>query len=178
MFVEQLAEILRMPRSQQSVLAGEVASHAQITPGMRLVRDLTFEERKDAYIRLRIRDEQMWYSSNAASNAKNSSRLLLAVIVCQGIAMTTAILLISWADFNFNFSSVFSAGAVALIAWLELKGHKELAFSYAQAAHELGLILAREPYVESDEEFSGFVSDAENAISREHTMWLARRDNV
>jgi hypothetical protein len=54
----------------------------------------------------------------------------------------------------------------------------EWAFSYAQAAHELRLILAREPYVESDEEFSGFVSDAENAISGEHTMWLARRDNV
>ena len=29
-----------------------------------------------------------------------------------------------------------------------------------------------------EQEFSDFVSDAENAISREHTLWIARRDRA
>jgi hypothetical protein len=104
--------------------------------------------------------------------------LLLAVIACQAIAIGAAVLLVRWPDFNFNIASVFSAAAAAFIAWQELKRHQELAFAYGQAAHEIGLVLARERYIDTEVEFSAFVSDAENAISREHTMWTARRDNI
>ena len=68
--------------------------------------------------------------------------------------------------------------AAAFVAWLQLKRHQELANSYALAAQELSFIAEQIQRVETAGEFSKFVSDAENAISREHTLWAARRDQV
>ncbi len=177
-YTEQLGQILRMPRNQHATLAGEASSKAQITERMRQIRDFSTLLRKNLYVRDRLKDEQDWYSTKAKENSKNGSLLLTIIILCQGIAMGSAILLVRWPDFNFNFASVFSAAAAAAIAWQELKGNQELAYAYGQASHELGLIIAREMHVTSDEELSLFVSDAEKSISREHTMWIARRDIV
>jgi hypothetical protein len=177
-FTEQMGQVLRMPRIQHAILAAEEATSDQITPRMREIREMPTAMRKLLYMRERVKDEQVWYASKAKANARKGSRMLIATILCQGLAMGAAILLVRWPEFNFNFASVFSAAAAAIIAWQELKRNQELAYAYGQAAHELGLIMARERHVETDDELSLFVSDAENAISREHTMWLARRDNV
>ena len=53
---------------------------------------------------------------------------------------------------------------------------QELAASYALAAHEIGLIRQQSLLPSTDDEFSLFVGDAENAFSREHTQWIARKD--
>jgi len=178
LFTTQFGQILQMPRNQQVTLAGDEGSGEQITKPMREVRDLDIKIRKALYVRDRIKDQQIWYTNNAKENAQKGSQMLIAVILCQAVAMGAAILLVRWPDFNFNFASILSAGAATLLAWLQLKRHQELAFAYGQAAHDLGLIVARERHITNDEELSLFVSDAENAISREHTMWLARRDYI
>ena len=51
----------------------------------------------------------------------------------------------------------------------------ELAASYALAAHEIGIIREQANAV-SEAQFSTFVADTENAFSREHTQWVARKD--
>lgn len=38
------------------------------------------------------------------------------------------------------------------------------------------MIRERLAFVATDRQLSEFVSDAENAVSREHTLWLARAD--
>lgn len=177
-FTEHLGGILQMPRSKQATLAGEEAIQDQITSKMREVRSLDLKGRKLIYVDQRIREQRAWYTKRSKQNSDDSSKMLFWLILCQGIAVSAAIILVRWPNFNFNFASIFSAASAAIIAWLQLKRFQELAFSYAQAAHELGLIIAREQHVISEEDFSQFVSDAENAISREHTMWLARRDYV
>jgi hypothetical protein len=177
-FIEQLGKILQTPRNQHAILVGSSSAHYQITEEMRSIRVIPTPDRKALYIRERLVAERNWYSSKCAKNAKNGNVLLTVLIIAQGLAMTTAILLVAWPNFNFNFSSIFSAAAAALIAWQKLKSSQELAYTYGQAAHEIGLILAREVYVDDENEFSNFVVDAENAISREHTMWIARRDQL
>lgn len=57
-----------------------------------------------------------------------------------------------------------------------MRQHEELAQSYAVAALELGFIEEQVGRVSDDKGLSAFVADAESAISREHTLWIARRD--
>lgn len=71
---------------------------------------------------------------------------------------------------------VLATGASAVLAWLQIRRHQELAQSYAVASHELALAESRARHVRSEEELARFVGDAEAAISREHTLWIARRD--
>jgi hypothetical protein len=98
------------------------------------------------------------------------------VTASQFTALVAAIALVRWPNSDIRLTGFFTCVASALIAWLQLKQHKELAQSYAVAEIELGFIEEKARHVMTDREFSDFVSDAENAISREHTLWIARRD--
>jgi len=66
--------------------------------------------------------------------------------------------------------------AAAVAAWTQSKQFRVLTTSYAVTAHELATIISiRLPLVEKEEDWAGFVREAESAISREHSLWLARR---
>ena len=73
-------------------------------------------------------------------------------------------------------TDVFVAASASLLSWMQAKRFSELASSYALAAHEIGLIRENSLQPIDDEDFSMFVGDAENAFSREHTQWVARKD--
>jgi len=94
------------------------------------------------------------------------------------LAFAAAVALVKWPDSDFKLTGLFTCLASALIAWVQLKQHKELAQSYSIAEVELGFIQEQGQHITTDREFSDFVGDAENAISREHTLWIARRDKI
>jgi hypothetical protein len=60
------------------------------------------------------------------------------------------------------------------MTWTQLKKNDQLAQSYGLAAQELLLISGQAIEIKTNEELSAYVVNSENAISREHTMWLAR----
>jgi len=66
--------------------------------------------------------------------------------------------------------------AASVLSWMQAKRFSELAASYALAAHEISLIREKSMLPNTPDEFSQFVGDAENAFSREHTQWVARKD--
>ena len=66
----------------------------------------------------------------------------------------------------------------SVIAWMQIKNYQELTHSYALTAHELSVIKSKIGQVDSEKSLDNFVDDSETAISREHTMWLARRDHL
>jgi hypothetical protein len=70
---------------------------------------------------------------------------------------------------------VLATFAASATAWAQTKQFRILATSYAVAAQELATISIRLPHIDADHDWSTFVSDAELAISREHTLWLTRR---
>jgi len=71
---------------------------------------------------------------------------------------------------------VIIALASSLLSWIQAKRFTELSASYALTAHEIGFINEQIATINSEDDFSKFVGDAENAFSREHTQWAARRD--
>ncbi len=138
----------------------------------------TVTERKQAYLAGRISDQRAWYGNQARSNRLAEDRYFRVVFASQLAALIAAVVLVRWPDSNLRLTGFFASLASALIAWLQLKQHKELAQSYSVAELELGFIEEKTRHIMTEQEFSDFVSDAENAISREHTLWIARRDRA
>jgi hypothetical protein len=175
-FTTKLEAILRERKLSAIALGGTLGAQAQVTDRMRQVRALGTAERKELYLKFRIDDQRQWYSNKAGRSQTSEERWFLAVVCSQLLAALSAVVLVGWPEAPANPISFFSALAAALLAWVQVKRYQELAQSYGQAAHELGLILAQAEYITTDDALSIFVADAENAISREHTMWTARRD--
>jgi hypothetical protein len=178
LFCKELEGILREHRAVGAALGGAAASAEQITGRMRGVRRADLETRKAVYLHDRIQNQRKWYGDRAYDNAMSSGQWLAAIAVSQLCGAIAAVLLVVRPEFEFNLPSVLAALAAVLLAWLQLNRHQELAHAYGVAAHELGLIEARLPHVNTEDGFSHFVADSENAISREHTMWMARRDTI
>jgi hypothetical protein len=150
----------------------------QITARMQCVRQTGNADRLNLYLRERIQDQTEWYRGKAAQNASKERLWFALVIALQAIALAAAIVQVFWPQIPVNAASVLAAAASSGLAWLQVKSYQELSQSYTLTAHELGLIAAAAPPPGSEDELSTFVNDAEAAISREHTMWVARREGA
>lgn len=177
-FVSDLKSIVRERQQLAFGFGGEFSEQPQISAGMRALRSDTLEQRKSAYLADRISDQRHWYGRQAKSNRKQSSTYFVFITVSQFLALVAAIMLVMHPGSTIKLTGLFTSLASALIAWLQIKQHKEQAQSYSVAELELGFIQERGQYVTNDRELSNFVGDAENAISREHTLWIARRDRA
>lgn len=175
LFVDQLRDVLE----QSELLAvrlGRGSADREITDKMRRVRAASVEERRDLYITDRVRDQRAWYSSRSEDNEGREHALFVLMMFVQLAAVAAAVFSVAQPRSPLRASGLLTMLAIALLAWLQVKRHQELAQSYAVAAHELGLIAEEAEYVDTEERLSVFVADAEAAVSREHTLWVARRD--
>lgn len=176
-FVLQMREIREARPDCQKHLAGvAAASGAVITDFMRQVRDLPFDQRKSLYIQERLRDQRSWYSSNAELNARTGDRWFWATAGLQGSAIAAAIIQAVAGGIGFNIVPVFTTWAAAFAAWNQIKRHDELTKTYSVPAQELAELEAIASSLTAESDFPQLVEQVEEAISREHTMWCARRD--
>ncbi len=171
-FCERLEDILTdLDRTTLAPPSGEVR---QITHKMRDLRARSLEERKEAYRAGRIEDQMRWYSRKAKWNKRRAKiwNFILMSIEFLGLlgAIVTVANLIE-IDFLGLAGAVVAAGA----SWLQTKQHTNLAEAYSVAAHELSAISERIPAQRTEDNWARFVSEAEDAISREHTLWRASK---
>jgi len=148
-----------------------------ITAKMQNIRQLSFQESKNIYINDRIKNQQKWYKEKANDNKACASRLFYLIILFQVIAFIYSIYLIYDPPF-FNAVPLATTLAAVFLSWMQVKQHQELSQSYAVAANEIGLILAQSTHIDTEEKLKQYVSDSENAFSREHILWTAKREMV
>jgi hypothetical protein len=178
-FTESLRKVVDERKRFAAFLAsGYEEGRFQVTPKMLEVRGLPLEEKKKFYLEERLNNQSQWYATKAEGNMKSSNRWFNGIVVAQALALLSTFILMQYPEFPVALPSVFATIAAAAVAWLQLRRHQELASAYGLAAQELSFIATQMSLVDSADEFAGFVSDAENAISREHTMWVARRDQI
>jgi hypothetical protein len=158
-------------------LPAALATGVQITPKMRAIRAFSLSARRDTYLDERIGGQRLWYAQRAEKNKRGGRAIFGLLLISQGLSLIAAILLVRWPLMPINLVGVFAALAAALIAWNQLKRHEELATAYGLAAQELGTAQEQGRSLEDEDDLSSFILNAENAISREHTLWLARRDH-
>lgn len=159
-------------------LCNENASSDPISSMMEKIRASEMPQRLSFYIKCRVEEQRDWYKKKSRFNKDCTLKWFLIIVLLNGVAILCALLRIGFTSWTFLPTEVFAVAAASSVSWLQAKRFNELTTSYALAAHEITIIKARMHNISSDEEFSKHVSDTENAFSREHTQWTARRDTV
>lgn len=145
-----------------------------VTEGMRALRAAPFAERKVAYLEARVADQQRWYTAKAARNERlagwwRAGLLSIEVIgICAALGKAVGAV-------RFDLAGVVAAVIAAGTAWISLRQLSTLARAYTFAANELAIVRSRLELVEDEPSWASEVADAEEAVSREHTMWRASR---
>ncbi|KAB1908029.1 DUF4231 domain-containing protein [Micromonospora sp. AMSO1212t] len=155
-------------------LAAPSASGQQITEEMLALRASPLAARLEAYSKYRLQKQRSWYADRSQWNRRQATRWSVALLVLEVAGVVFAVSRaagITTAD----LLGIAAAAIAACAAWTQTRQHDVLATAYALASQELAAIASVTPRVTSELQMSQLVSDAEAAISREHTMWRARR---
>jgi len=171
-FLERLGEILRP--LDDIALIPSVERSDQITPWMRRLRGRSLEERRRAYREGRILDQQRWYATKAAYNDKRA-RQWGAVMLAFELAGVVLLLARAVGLLTLDLGGIAAAVAGTAAAWVQTKQHAALAAAYSVTARELGQVAVEVDDPTTEDEWAKFVGHAEDAVSREHTLWLASR---
>jgi hypothetical protein len=148
------------------------AQDSEITAGMRALRAASLDERRAAYKRDRVSDQITWYTDKASHHERAARRWLGLSIAASLLGVVTAGLRM-FGVVDLDLLGVAGACASAAVAWNQLNQNRNLVAAYRVTARELSMIRDRIDGV-GESEWPRFVSDGEEAISREHTLWLAR----
>ncbi|WP_053719156.1 DUF4231 domain-containing protein [Saccharothrix sp. NRRL B-16348] len=169
-FIQQLHKLLEDAPSTSI----RPSQRPVVTKGMRTLRAAPFAERKAAYLEARIADQQRWYTAKAARNERlagwwRAGLLSIEVIgICAALGKAVGAV-------RFDLAGVVAAVIAAGTAWISLRQLSTLARAYTFAANELAIVRSRLELVEDEPSWANEVADAEEAVSREHTMWRASR---
>ena len=177
-FLTDLNDILSNNREVTKELCDESASKDAISSRMKQVRDLPVEERLSFYLINRVSEQGKWYHCKARINKKKGNHWFFAVVGLNTIAILCALLQILFSGWTYLPTEVLTVAAASAVSWLQSKRFSDLSTSYALTSHEINIIRARGSMINSNIDLSLYVRDTENAFSREHTQWAARRDAV
>ncbi|MFE7188271.1 DUF4231 domain-containing protein [Kitasatospora sp. NPDC057541] len=154
-------------------------SVAEITPEMRRVRAESLTARRTLYLRTRVEGQRTWYRSRAESCESQAVTWGLGVA---GLIIVGAAAAIAQATgaLQVHVFGATSAAAAAVIAWTQLKQLRPLAAAYQLAARELenvgNQLSDLDPRMpDAEQRWARLAAEAEDAVSREHTTWRARR---
>lgn len=174
-FVHRIQELTAEFPDLNKIMKTDLVNKPVITQKMIEVRNLSLAERKQLYIDQRIENQKSWYANKASYNNNKYILWFCIIIFSQALSLITIVFLISNPKTNWNLVGFFTTVSAASLSWLQLKRHQELKQAYTTTSKELNMILALSDNVNTETEFSKFVLDSENAVSREHTLWLAQR---
>ena len=175
LFRETLDEILKTNNQLGDLLGGALSAEEQITQEMEKTRAQDFNNRKAFYLRHRIDEQREWYAKKSEENQRKGNRFFYLLILLQSLAIICVLSRVAFHDWALWPTEVFVVGAGGVVTWTQLKRFQELSAAYGLTAHEIGLIKGKLADADTEQEFSEFVRDAENAFSREHTQWAAKQ---
>ena len=146
-----------------------------ITEKMEEVRSKSLDQRKTFYFKQSIQIQIDWYASKSSVNKRKYEHLFLGVVITQFLSVIYIVFLIIKPDFNFNFVGFLTTLSASFLSWLQVKKYQENKEAYITALSELNMIKIQFSEINTEEKFAKFVLDSENAMSREHTIWLAQK---
>lgn len=169
-FIEQMGELLKDGPNSGII----PPDRPTVSAAMRALRASDLATRKKTYIADRISDQQTWYAAKADTNDRRArqSQQVLYTFAFLGIIAAFAR---AFGLIGFDLAGVAAALIAAGAAWAGTKQYSTLGRAYAYASTELGIVKDRLALVADEPTWAAEVADAEEAVSREHTMWRASR---
>ena len=174
-FVNDLKTILRQNESLIGRLGIEASVEDPISEKMIQVRRLTIEERFNVYKQERITNQALWYTKKAKYNNQRANLWFWITVGLHTLAIILLLYNIKEPELKLPIE-VIAVGASSVLTWLQTKKHNELSSSYSLTAHEIILIKSEVTTFKDEFEFSDYIMNCENAFSREHTQWFARKN--
>lgn len=175
-FSNKLREIFEQNRTYSAKFTHSLAGQ-QLPKNLIGVRKSDLNFRIGFYRDYRVIEQKSWYSTKSSSNRSASKFWLGSTLIIMGIAITFHFIRAFETEWNYWPGDVLVSIALSMLAWIQTKRFRELAESYSLTAQEIAMIEVALLSVRTEEEFSNFVTDSENAFSREHTQWAARKDH-
>lgn len=174
-FINRIRDLSNEFRDLNTVMCSRLLSLPIVTDKMVEIRRMSTIERKKFYIENRLNNQKEWYSLKAEFNKKKYNMWFVVIIISQLLSSLCVLYLILHPSSNWNLIGLFTTISSSALSWLQMKQHQELKQAYTTTVQELNMILAGAERIYTDTELSKFVLDSENAISREHTLWLAQK---
>ena len=173
---DEFASALRATLAGRPQLEPEphASKSGPISPFMRDVRGEQFKDRRTFYITHRLADQADWYAAKARQNRLRGEIWFVAGVLAQLAAVSLALARTSL-PLSVNAVGFLAALAATAAAWTQIGRHDELAKAYGLAAEELRTMLAPAEAARSQDDLARVVELGELSISREHTMWMAKR---
>lgn len=174
-FGNRARRMVRRMRFAGLVLTGE---NDAVTREMTAVRRLPLADRRRLYLEQRIENQNQYYRRTSEENRIRAGRWFAAAIGCQITGLVLAWLKVT-NRVDADLLGIAATAAAGALAWVQTRDSLNLTEAYRVAANELADVLGEaraHPAALGEAEWSRFVRDGERAISREHTLWLARRE--
>lgn len=171
-FGEALASLLGELRDLSSAVPP--APLGPILGGLRQLRGEPLATRRSVYREQRIEDQRNWYSRRAREHRVTARGWRIVMFASQAAGLVGAVLK-GFGLIDIDLMVIFATVAAATAAWIAAGDFTETARAYDFASLELGQALEKLSQSDSEKGWARFVADCEQAMSREHTMWLARR---
>jgi hypothetical protein len=169
LFVGRMAELVSIHPRPRVAAVGEV-----LAPQLRAARAELLLKRRHAFMTGRVVDQQNWYAGKANAADDAATRWKIGLVVAE-VAGVLSALLFAAGTISFDVGAIAAAALSGGAAWLTLKQYEQLSEAYAVTADELGVALSKLQLATTEEAWAVEVANAEDAISREHTLWRARR---
>jgi len=174
-FVKDLKAILEHNKSLIGKLGISSVVKEPISTQMLNVRSLSIADRISVYRKERITNQALWYSKKAKFNKDKSSQWFVVTVILHLIAIICILYNIKEPTLKMPIETI-AVAASGVLTWLQAKKHNELSSSYSLTAHEIILIKSETTRINTEPELSEYIMNCENAFSREHTQWVARKN--
>jgi SMODS and SLOG-associating 2TM effector domain 1/SMODS and SLOG-associating 2TM effector domain 3 len=174
-FIKRIKELSNEFKELSISMNSKILNLPIITEKMVEIRTYNLDTRIDYYIQKRIEEQKEWYAEKAEYNLEKYNFWFWCVLIAQFLSIICIVILLVNPEYNWNFVGVLTTISASALSWLQLKQHQELKQAYTTATQELNFIVTLKDQLTSEDSFSKFVLDSENAVSREHTLWLAQR---
>lgn len=177
-FINSIRKITNQNQELKLLISADINENL-ISYRMQELRNGNLQKRKSAYLSYRIESQLDWYKRNSRKNNFKSNLLFSIVILLNIIALVLAASRLGYIEEKIWPTDIIITIAIGLVGWIQVKKYSELSTSYSLTASEITQIkIDYFLYPINDEKaFSDFVGDTENAFSREHTQWYARKDH-
>lgn len=143
-----------------------------ISNRMREVRQLPLDRRRAVYDIGRVLEQQRWYASKAEYHYRRADQFGFISLSFEIVGISAA-LAKALGAVDFDLAGIVAATIAGLAAWSSARQHTTTAVAYSVTAHELSTIRDMLERDHTEQEWSSAVTDSEDAISREHTLWRA-----
>jgi len=175
-FRNELKEILRENRDLGEHLSPTKGLSESVTQKMDDIRNLDLTNRLLVYRSERIDDQRRWYGSKAGANKRDGKLWFYTLIGVHALIIIFLIVKITQPKLLLPADTLIVI-AGGIVTWTQVKKYHDLSTAYTLTAREIGILKGDSESVKSERQLSDFIKDAENAFSREHTQWFARKDN-